>query len=106
MRHTVSIPFLALSGQLVTRAWRVFKNRRQFAELKYWTDEQLKDVGLTRSDVRRAMAQPFYTDPTSLLNSAPALRQTSPLRAANGPQTAPALTLVSECQKSGGKLAA
>lgn len=68
MTHITNLPIIALLGQTVARAWRLFNNRRQFAELKTWSDDQLKDVGLTRSDVRQAMALPFYVDPTSLLS--------------------------------------
>lgn len=67
MTPSSSIPFLALLGQTVVRAWRMFKHRRQVIDLQTWTDEQLKDIGLTRSDVRRALATPFYKDPTPVL---------------------------------------
>lgn len=85
MTHTASTPFFALLGQMVARAWRVFNNRRQFAELKDWSDEQLKDIGLTRSDVRRALAQPFYTDPTSLVSAANVQSSWLDVRPANTP---------------------
>jgi uncharacterized protein YjiS (DUF1127 family) len=96
MSHTASTPFFAPFGQMVARAWRVFNNRRQFAELADWSDEQLKDIGLTRSDVRRAMALPFYTDPTSLVNGSSALRETVGYSAANSAQDKPLMTLVTE----------
>ncbi|UES37238.1 DUF1127 domain-containing protein [Roseibium aggregatum] len=96
MTHTASTPFFALFGQMVARVWRVSKNRRQFAELNDWSDEQLKDIGLTRSDVRRALAQPFYTDPTSLVNGSSALRETIGYSAANSAQDKPVMTLVTE----------
>ncbi|MCX2723911.1 DUF1127 domain-containing protein [Roseibium salinum] len=105
MTHSASTPFFALLGQAAVRAWRVYSNRRQIAELKHWTDDQLKDIGLTRSDVRRALAQPFYSDPTSVLNASPALRQAPNYSAANAPTDKPELTLV-ETRKSDGKLAA
>ncbi|GAB2185730.1 DUF1127 domain-containing protein [Roseibium sp. LAB1] len=96
MTHTASTPFFALFGQMVARVWRVLNNRRQFAELNDWSDEQLKDIGLTRSDVRRALAQPFYTDPTSLVNESSALRETLGYSAANSAQDKPVMTLVTE----------
>ncbi|TYC67754.1 DUF1127 domain-containing protein [Stappia sp. BW2] len=96
MSHTASTPFFAPFGQMVARAWRVFSNRRQFAKLTDWSDEQLKDIGLTRSDVRRALALPFYTDPTSLVNESSALRETVGYSAANSAQDKPVMTLVSE----------
>ncbi|POF34628.1 DUF1127 domain-containing protein [Roseibium marinum] len=105
-QQTTSTPSFALFGQMVARAWRVFNNRRQFAELKDWSDEQLKDVGLTRSDVRRAMAQPFYRDPTaSLLSGSPVLHRRRNLQAANAPQARAELTLV-ETVTDNGQLAA
>ncbi|WP_298966249.1 DUF1127 domain-containing protein [uncultured Roseibium sp.] len=92
MTHTANHPLFALFGQMVARAWRVSKHRRQFAELKDWSDEQLKDIGLTRSDVRRGMARPFYSDPTSLLSGSTELGQT--LKAANVQHTVPSLKIV------------
>ncbi|GAB4518040.1 MAG: hypothetical protein Tsb0019_18010 [Roseibium sp.] len=89
---------------MVARAWRVFNNRRQFAELKDWSDEQLKDVGLTRSDVRRALARPFYMDPTALVNGAVAQRPVD--LPANAPQAKPALRLVRSAGAKDGQLAA
>jgi|GEM_PF-1668016 len=108
MTHTTSTPFYALFGQMVARAWRVFNNRRHFAELKDWSDEQLMDVGLTRSDVRRALARPFYSDPTSaLLSGAPAPRQTATtFGAANAPLAKPELTVVKTDRTKDGQLAA
>ncbi|MEM5581074.1 MULTISPECIES: DUF1127 domain-containing protein [unclassified Roseibium] len=105
MTHIASTPFFALTGQMAARVWRVFNNRRKFAELKTWSDEQLNDIGLTRSDVRRAMAQPFYRDPTSLLSGAAAHPRQR--LAANAPLTGPALTLARP-QRAGkdGQLAA
>jgi uncharacterized protein YjiS (DUF1127 family) len=98
MTHFANHAIFALFGQTVVRAWRVFNNRRQFTELKHWSDEQLKDIGLTRSDVRRALALPFYADPTTLLSSSSAVHRSPTLHAAN----TPALTL----QDEHGKLAA
>ncbi len=68
MTHIAHHPIFALSGQLVASALRVFKNRRQVTELWTLSDEALKDIGLTRSDVRRARALPFHKDPAPFLN--------------------------------------
>jgi uncharacterized protein YjiS (DUF1127 family) len=106
MTHIASIPFVALFGQMAARAWRVFNNRRHVAELKYWSDEQLKDIGLTRSDVRRALALPFYRDPTSLLSNLPDFGLPMHLRAANTAQEKPALTLIDGCDPKSGQIAA
>ncbi len=106
MTHIANHPFFALFGQMVARAWRVFSNRRQFAELKHWSDEQLDDIGLSRSDVRRALAQPFYTDPTSLLTRTPALHPILATGAANSPRPAPSLEIVGGCDHKPGQIAA
>lgn len=55
-----------LSGS-VAKVWRAFRNRRQVAELTTWTDEQLRDIGLTRGDVRAAMGTPLFADPSVAL---------------------------------------
>ena len=106
MTHTATTPFFALLGQLAARAWRVFNNRRQFAELKHWSDDQLKDIGLTRSDVRRALALPFYADPTSVLTGSASLGTPMNLSAANGQSKSPDLRIVDPCQDQSGPLAA
>ncbi|WP_157739101.1 MULTISPECIES: DUF1127 domain-containing protein [Stappiaceae] len=106
MTHTASTPFFALLGQTVARAWRVFINRRQFAELKDWSDEQLKDVGLTRSDVRRALAQPFYTDPTSLVSAAKVQSSWLDVRPANTPLDRTSLAIIGTRRPDQDQLAA
>lgn len=106
MTHTASTPFVALLGQMIARAWRVFNNRRQFAELKDWSDEQLKDIGLTRSDVRRALAQPFYADPTSLVNNTDVQSGWLDLQPANVERTQPPLRAVGTAPDTSGQLAA
>ncbi|WP_269583679.1 DUF1127 domain-containing protein [Roseibium sp. Sym1] len=103
MTHSASTPAFALLGQMIARAWRVFNNRRQFAELKHWSDEQLEDIGLTRSDVRRALAGPFYTDPTSVVSAASMQRTWQGVRAANA---APDVRLVETETSRPGQLAA
>ncbi|MET1413877.1 DUF1127 domain-containing protein [Roseibium sp. HPY-6] len=106
MTHITSIPFVALFGQMTARAWRVFNNRRHVTELKFWSDEQLKDIGLTRSDVRRALALPFYRDPTSLLGSTPDNSQPASWRAANTIQEKPTLVVVDGQGTKAGQIAA
>ncbi|CTQ61093.1 MAG: DUF1127 domain-containing protein [Roseibium album] len=106
MTHIASIPFVALFGQMAARAWRVFTNRRHVTELKYWSDEQLKDIGLTRSDVRRALALPFYRDPTSSLSNLPEFALPTHLSAANTAKENPALTLIDGCKPKSGQIAA
>ena len=94
MTHTATTPFFALFGQMAARAWRVFANRRHFAELQDWSDEQLNDIGLTRSDVRRALAKPFYTDPTSLVNGSADASRNPNYSAANASPEKSVLALV------------
>ena len=106
MNHIASTPFVALFGQMAARAWRVFTNRRHVTQLKDWSDEQLKDIGLTRSDVRRALALPFYQDPTSLLSGAADLDRSIRYRAANTAQEKPDLTLVDGYKNTSGQIAA
>lgn len=106
MTHTASTPVFALLGQMIARAWRVFDNRRQFAELKDWSDEQLKDIGLTRSDVRRALAQPFYADPTTLVNAANVQSGWSAIRPANQQHGQPELRLIGSAPVQSGQVAA
>lgn len=52
------------------RAWRVLRNRHQAAKLNDLTDAQLADIGLTRGDVRTALAAPFFRDPSFALTEA------------------------------------
>lgn len=106
MTHTASTPVFALLGQMIARAWRVFDNRRKFAELKDWSDEQLKDIGLTRSDVRRALAQPFYADPTTLVSAANVQSSWLAIRPANQAIAKPELRLIGNAPVSSGQVAA
>jgi uncharacterized protein YjiS (DUF1127 family) len=43
-------------------------NRRAARELMSWDERALKDIGLTRGDVRGAMLLPLHEDPTQLLS--------------------------------------
>lgn len=54
----------------VARVWTVLKNRRQVNRLSHLTDEQLLDIGLTRSDVRSALQLPLSSDPSVVLRQA------------------------------------
>jgi uncharacterized protein YjiS (DUF1127 family) len=44
-----------------------YRNRRQASSLAGFDDRMLADIGLTRSDVRDAFAEPLWQDPTELL---------------------------------------
>ncbi|WP_306141096.1 DUF1127 domain-containing protein [Roseibium sp. MMSF_3412] len=106
MTHFASIPFVALLGQMAARAWRVFNNRRHVTELTHWSDEQLKDIGLTRSDVRRALAQPFYRDPTSVLSTTTTFGGAFNLSAANGVLEKQPLIVIDGHKGKSGQIAA
>ena len=43
-------------------------NRRAANELLDWDARALKDIGLTRSDLRGALASPLFKDPTEFLS--------------------------------------
>jgi len=43
------------------------KNRRQAAMLANMDERMLRDIGLTRSDLRDAYAEPLWRDPTDIL---------------------------------------
>lgn len=47
------------------RAW--WKSRRGLIALARLDDRQLADIGLTRSDVTGALAEPLWRDPTQVL---------------------------------------
>ena len=44
-----------------------YRNRRDASALAAFDDRMLADIGLTRSDVRDAFAEPLWQDPTELL---------------------------------------
>jgi uncharacterized protein YjiS (DUF1127 family) len=58
--------FAALANGLRTVA-RALKNRRDATLLAGMDDRMLADIGLTRSDLRDAYAEPLWRDPTDML---------------------------------------
>ena len=46
---------------------RALKNRRDAGLLATMDDRMLADIGLTRSDLRDAYAEPLWRDPTDML---------------------------------------
>ena len=46
---------------------RAFAGHRMLNELARADDRMLRDIGLTRSDLRDAAAEPLYRDPTEVL---------------------------------------
>jgi uncharacterized protein YjiS (DUF1127 family) len=80
---------------------RVLKRRGDITALASFDDRALADIGLTRSDVRDAMAEPFWRDPSALLASRAAERRAHrpralpafrPLRRLCAPPHVPAAT--------------
>jgi uncharacterized protein YjiS (DUF1127 family) len=55
---------LARFGRGLAAAWR---RRNDMAVLASFDDVMLKDIGLSRGDVRDAIAQPLWRDPTAVL---------------------------------------
>jgi uncharacterized protein YjiS (DUF1127 family) len=55
-------------------AFRSWRNRRQLYRLGALTDTELKDIGLTRTDLFMARAEPLGTDPTLYLRAIAASR--------------------------------
>lgn len=46
---------------------RVIERRQVMAELAHLDDHMLRDIGVTRADLRDAAASPMLTDPTQVL---------------------------------------
>jgi uncharacterized protein YjiS (DUF1127 family) len=68
-------PALLVQGvNAVAKAFRAWRNRRQLYRLGELTDAELKDIGLTRSDLYVARAEPLGADPTLYLRAMAASR--------------------------------
>lgn len=52
----------------VSRLVIAFRNRRALLALGGWDAHQLKDIGLTRSDVGNALSYPVGEDPAAILS--------------------------------------
>jgi uncharacterized protein YjiS (DUF1127 family) len=55
--------------QRLRRLAEAHRNRRDAAVLAGLDDRMLADIGITRSDVRDALAEPLWHDPTALLRT-------------------------------------
>jgi len=51
----------------VGRLWRALTHRREVRQLLELTDRELQDIGLVRSDVIGALAEPMAADPSTVL---------------------------------------
>jgi len=58
---------LAAAVGLIGRLYRAYHNRAAIAVLGGASDHMLADIGLTRSDLRDAFAEPVWRDPTRLM---------------------------------------
>jgi uncharacterized protein YjiS (DUF1127 family) len=60
---------IAAAARWIRQFVQAYRNRRGAATLAGFDDRMLADIGLTRSDVRDAFAEPLWQDPTELLRS-------------------------------------
>jgi len=60
---------LVLAGVVaaIRKVGQVLKNRHDAAILAQFDDRMLSDIGLTRSDLHDAYAEPLWRDPTGIL---------------------------------------
>jgi uncharacterized protein YjiS (DUF1127 family) len=68
------ISWLAVAGRAVSGAFQsvaslatALRHRREIRSLADLDDRALKDIGLIRSDVSGALAEPFYRNPSTVL---------------------------------------
>lgn len=67
--------FLALSSRILLWPVRFYRARQEFAVLAALSDHDLKDIGLTRTDIANVTALPRDVDPTTVLASVVAERR-------------------------------
>jgi uncharacterized protein YjiS (DUF1127 family) len=84
------IASLTLASQAANALWRILTwparvsaARRTMSELGRMSDYELRDIGLTRSDINDATALPLSDDPSSLLVRRRSWRERSPGREAD-----------------------
>jgi uncharacterized protein YjiS (DUF1127 family) len=70
------------AGVFAARVFRAARTRHSARMLARLDDRQLADIGLTRSDLRDAYAEPLWEDPTSVLACRAAERRLSRKRTA------------------------
>ncbi|MEW6454693.1 MAG: DUF1127 domain-containing protein [Pseudomonadota bacterium] len=68
---------LNAAGAAAIRVFRAAKNRHSASMLARLDDRMLADIGLTRSDLRDAYAEPLWEDPTTMLARRAAERRMS-----------------------------
>ena len=72
------------AGLRVVEYVRAFQNRRSLDMLAGLDERMLRDIGLTRGDVRDAVAEPLWRDPTGVLVKRVRERRGARLRAISG----------------------
>jgi uncharacterized protein YjiS (DUF1127 family) len=84
------IASLTLASQAANALWRILTwparvsaARRTMSELGRMSDYELRDIGLTRSDINDATALPLSDDPSSLLVRRRSWRERTPGREAD-----------------------
>ena len=60
---------MAAVARWIRQLVQAYRNRTKAAALAGFDDRMLADIGLTRSDVRDAFAEPLWQDPTELLRA-------------------------------------
>jgi uncharacterized protein YjiS (DUF1127 family) len=63
----MSASFVRFAVRLILKPVRFYRTRSDMAELLALSDRELRDIGLTRYDLRAASAHPIDNDPTDAL---------------------------------------
>jgi uncharacterized protein YjiS (DUF1127 family) len=84
------IASLTMASQAANAVWRILtwpvrvsETRRVMSELTQMSEYELRDIGLTRSDINDATALPLDADPSGLLVRRRAWRDRTPDRRAD-----------------------
>ena len=78
--HGTAGTLLSSLATLVGTSVLRLKNRRDVMRLADWDERSLRDIGLTRADVRLALALPIREDPSLRLNAWALERQAARFR--------------------------
>jgi uncharacterized protein YjiS (DUF1127 family) len=80
----------ALVAERVARVAKILRHRRDLEFLAGLDDRMLKDIGLTRSDLRFALSEPVWRDPGAALIGRVGQRGAGKSRASSVPSIVPA----------------